>query len=442
MNELSSSSEKYLVLGSTGYSGVTSVGWNNGDLPNIVDYDAVVVDVQALNDATLATISNKHFENLRIQLTRLLLSKGRIIVVSDFKRVHYGRQESPRITNNYSWCPIAIGINNESGKSLKVNEYLYSKYLMHLEQWLYYFFIPENYLTMECKICFGSNNEENYLIRGTPYIENRYGKTIAGSCSIEFYEDIDEIINHKISGEIVLLPLIEKFDHKEAVRLVLEELTGKPLGYTPPGWVDTVVVPQVPKVEKEIQRRKKKIDTLSMEIGQLTDKRNSLNSIVKLLYASGQDLEEIVKFCFEALGAEVTPAKYGQEEYVLRYDNKEYLVEVKGVSKSISFRHLRQLFDYMTKYEDDTGQTCNGILFGNSWRIFPPKERNTTDKREFPDNVINRAKQLDVALVSSTRFFEVYCQYMKDESKAPLIMKEILNHNGVIEFGSLVEAHD
>ena len=88
MNEILASHEKCLVLGSTGYSGIASVGWNDGDLPNIVDYDVVVVDVQALNDTTLAIISNEQYETLRIQLTRLILSGGRIIVVSDFLREH------------------------------------------------------------------------------------------------------------------------------------------------------------------------------------------------------------------------------------------------------------------------------------------------------------------------------------------------------------------
>ena len=120
MDEIRSSPEKYLVLGSTGYSGIASVAWNNGDLPNIVDYDVVVVDVRALSDKILATISNKQFEYIRTQLTRLLLFEGRIIVVSDFRRVQERPNDYPRSVNNYSWSPINIGISKESGNSLKI----------------------------------------------------------------------------------------------------------------------------------------------------------------------------------------------------------------------------------------------------------------------------------------------------------------------------------
>ncbi len=133
MNELLTSHGKCLVLGSTGYSGIASVGWNDGDLPNIVDYDVVVVDVRALDDAMLATVSNEHFETLRTQLTRLLYSDGRIIVISDFRRVHNRPQKYHRTANNYSWSPIDIGISNESGESLKIKGDRYSSYLKHLE---------------------------------------------------------------------------------------------------------------------------------------------------------------------------------------------------------------------------------------------------------------------------------------------------------------------
>ena len=334
MNELLASCEKCLILGSTGYSGIASVGWNDKDLPNIVDYDVVVVDVRALDDAMLASVSKERFKTLRTQLVRLLFSNGRIIVVSDFKKMH--RLPSPphtMIANNYSWSPIDIGISDESGESRVVKQDRYPSYLKHLAQWSYYFLLPKNCLSKE-----GRGHFDRYVdhhILTTSYIENRYGKTIAGSCTIEVIEHIGGTAHRSLSGEIVLLPLIEKLDHKEAVRLVLEDLTGKKLGHTPPGWVDTVSVPHVTEVEEKIQKREKQIGSLRDEIGQLNNKRDSLNSILKLLYASGHDLEEIVQFCFEELGAEVTPAKYGQEEYVLLYEGKEYLVEVKGVSKSI-----------------------------------------------------------------------------------------------------------
>ena len=44
---------RYLVLGSTGYAGVESTNWIDDKLPNIVDFDVVLVDVPALSSGTL-----------------------------------------------------------------------------------------------------------------------------------------------------------------------------------------------------------------------------------------------------------------------------------------------------------------------------------------------------------------------------------------------------
>jgi hypothetical protein len=48
-----SPNEKCLVIGSTGYTGVDSVEWDAGELPNIVDYDVIIVDVRALDEKML-----------------------------------------------------------------------------------------------------------------------------------------------------------------------------------------------------------------------------------------------------------------------------------------------------------------------------------------------------------------------------------------------------
>ena len=436
MNEPLASHEKCLVLGSTGYSGIASIGWNDGYLPNIVDYDVVVVDVQALSNTTLASVSKERFKHLRTQFTRLLLSEGRIIVVSDFTRVQERPNEKPRTVNNYSWCPINIGIVKESGESRIEKEDRFPSYLKHLARWPYYFFLPENCLSQEFKKFFGYRYG-TFDITPTAYIANRYKKLIAGSLILEKIEYMEDIPLRKYSGEIVLLPRIKKLGHKKAVRLVLKDLTGEQPGDAPPEWVKTVSVPNVTEVEEEIQTREKQIVLLREEIKKLNDERNSLNSILKLLYASGHELEEIVQFCFEKLGAVVNPAQYAEEDFVLQYDGIEYLFEVKGVSKSISLKHVLQLYKYMLDYLRDKGQPCKGILFGNAWNKLPPNERNIKDIANFPDNVVENATDWNIALVSSTKFFEVYCQFMKDESKAPLIMKEILNHNGIIGFESL-----
>lgn len=76
--ELLAPNEKCLVLGSSGYCGVDAVEWDEEVLPNIVDYDVIIVDVRALDENKLSIVSSKRLEAIRFQLTRLLHSHGRI----------------------------------------------------------------------------------------------------------------------------------------------------------------------------------------------------------------------------------------------------------------------------------------------------------------------------------------------------------------------------
>ena len=118
----------------------------------------------------------------------------------------------------------------------------------------------------------------------------------------------------------------------------------------------------------------------------------------------------------------------------MEYEGVEYLMEVKGIGKSVSLTHLRQLNDYVLKYQEDTGKACKGILFGNAWRTHPPEERNTSEKPEFPANVISRSQQWGVALVSSTRFFNAFREFMEDPSVGPAILSRVLSTSGEVLF--------
>ena len=283
-----SKGEKCLVLGSTGYTGIDSVEWNSKEFPNIIDYDVVIVDVRALNEKMLATVTNKSLETLRTQLTRLLHSKGRIIVVSDYQKTHKRPKQYPESANNYEWCPVTIGISNESGESLVQISQRFSRYIKHLKNWPYFFFIPRGCLSRELTNFFGSTHDTKYSLPLSSFVENRYKKTIAGSLRIEVtnkqrksdgyssYDHYSEKPN-AITGEIILLPLIEKLDHKEAVRLVLEDLIGTSLGYEPPSWVESIEVPHVSELETEIKEKETEIDLIASDIGKLEIKLEKVN---------------------------------------------------------------------------------------------------------------------------------------------------------------------
>lgn len=444
-SELKTSRSRNLVIGSTGYSGADSVLWTAKTMPNIVDYDTVIVDVPSLDEATLKNVSSPMLEDIQKQLVRLLDSKGQLIIITDHRHVDKRPKSYPASADNYDWCPIRIGISSESGESLLVKDKQFNKYLSNLTKWEYYHFIPDSSLSRALTDFFGSAHDTRYSIPCHPFVANRYDKVIAGVYEIHIrrertkshaYSSYKEYPTEPdiVTGNIILLPRIPSLERKEAVCLVLEELTGVIQGSLPPQWVEAVNVPGVMELDNEISARLDTITEVRKQIRDLEEKKGSLDRFKKLTYSSGRELEEIVAASFERLGAKVFPAKYSEEEFVMAFDGLEYLIEVKGVTKSIALGHLRQLNDYLLKYEEDTKKQCKGILFGNAWRDYPPWERGTKIKPEFPDNVIRRSEQWRIALVSSVRFFSVLSAFLDERKDGDSVLQQIVTTNGCVSW--------
>ena len=159
----------------------------------------------------------------------------------------------------------------------------------------------------------------------------------------------------------------------------------------------------------------------------------NLEIFKKLIYASGQELEDIFEACLKKLGGIIGDARYSDEEFVLHYEGESYLVECKGVGKSISRSHVLQLLGYLTKFEETEGRSGKGILFGNAWRDIPPTQRGETATVIFPDNVIGMAVSNNIALLASTEFFQAFCDFLAGEITGKVILDRITNAVGVVQ---------
>jgi hypothetical protein len=277
-------------------------------------------------------------------------------------------------------------------------------------------------------------------------LKNRYERVLAGQCHIEVKKErlkSNEWGNTRseypdspdfTTGQIVLLPLIENMSPEEALAAILFEEIGYSTESPEPDWVQQIEMPFVEKLTHEIFEAEVIVSEQREKVEKINAQINEIKSFRRLLYGTGSELENIVRKSLERLGSNVSPAKYSQEEYILEIEGQEFLMEVKGVAKSISLTHLRQLNDYMLKYQEETGKECKGILFGNPWRSIPPELRGTEETPIFPDNVVKRAEQLNISLVSSIAFFSAFVNALKDASLSRRILLQMTTESGVIEF--------
>jgi hypothetical protein len=236
-----------------------------------------------------------------------------------------------------------------------------------------------------------------------------------------------------LTGDIILLPRISGIDNRKAVSLVLQEITGLHQQTLPPEWADKLIVPGVTDLIAQIDGKLQQTRALETEISLLNQNVDTLNEYKRLLYATVSELANVVERCFKELGGQVIQAKYSEEDFVLIYGGTEYLVEVKGASKSIALSHLRQLNSYLLKYEEDKDQSCKGILFGNAWCTLPPHDRGEPEHPVFPDNVKKRAEQYDVALVSSIDFYQAFMGFL-EHCQGGSILDAVTTQKGTVKF--------
>ena len=408
---------KICVVGSTGHAEATCVEWSNVASVNLIDFSAVIVNVETLS----SDIWNEAFARpIRTQLSRLLFSGGTVVVLG-------ARPQGAAPSTNYLWCPIKIDIPNESGDTIEVKDTFFPRLNSFFTSWNFYFKFPSALPTDELHYAFESR--ELKFTRQS-MVENRYGGMLFGTVEIQQRDK-----NTTESPSVIyLFARRDGQEDKHVIRVMLEEMFSIPQETTPPAWSDSVPVPLLVGIQAEIGKTKANIESLQSDMVQLEKKKQELNEYKKLLYADGKELEEIFARCLRDLGGTISPAQYSQEEYVLEYRGEQYLVECKGNRKSIALTDLRQLIDYLLKFEEEEGKPGKGILFGNAWKELPPNERATELAVIFPENVVSRASSNGIALVNSVDFFHVFIQFLEGQITADVILDRITESAGVVGF--------
>ena len=425
-------SKKILVIGSTGHTGITGVSWTDAFAMNIVDFDVVLINTISLTTQILKATKYGQFEALRKNLARLLASQGDIVVLAG-NRISAERSKSDSV-NNYEWSPFVVGIQIESGETIEWKHFEFSKYLGTLKRWSYHFFLPQGCLTSELMMICGNIHDHTWKRETMPHLVNRYSRDLAVSFQFDVQSGGDEILS---LGRFTLLPVVPELDDRAAINLILEDITGQSQVTLAPKWTENVTMPGVDKLDADIAVIFAKIEGLESQLEAVTDQKAEKEQYKALLYATDVELENIFARALKACGGKISPAKYSAEEFLLEHKGQKILVECKGVGKSISLSHIRQLMDYMLRYEEEEGAPPKGILFGNAWRNLPPDQRVTSEHPVFPNNVEVRAQQVGMALLNSLDFFNALGRVLVGEISGTAVLDRIAASTGVVNLDDL-----
>jgi len=474
---MTTAAPRCLVIGSKGHLHAKCVDWQDDPLPALPDYDVAIINVRSLTQETLTQVPYVRLKEICIALLRLLESKGEVIVLSDFHRtvqpdgkesnLKYEKggdgaseivrphQQELRTISNYSWSPINIQLLEEAGETIKVCHNHYKSYFAkfkEMSQWQYYFLENQQGFSLEALAHYMQKYPSlRYRVHFTPLMENRYDEALCVRYHYEVFhsEATKADYAQKTAGEekprlasgfFTVLPLLTEYDDREAVDIILEDVTGKPHESLPPNWVKNIEMPGMSKLNKEIQVNKNKIKYMEKVIRNLESSKAELEQYKKILYTTGSELHDIFDLCVTKLGVTVKKSKYANEERILEYGDEKFLIYMKARENAISLSDLRILSDHLLLYEEDTRSRIKGVIFGNAWRNMQLSKRDSKDMPYFSESVQERAKQFDIALVASCDFFDVFCKFIEKADGADGILHSMMTQIGRVRFGTRVEA--
>lgn len=445
-------SKNVLIIGTYLAEGIDSFDWWQ-ELPNLSDYKTIILDTtKILNFWYMAgrlkqqgggfLISEVNEQDLKIRSNlNLVNNKLREILEFNFT-VYVLYTPSIRVwatsgfnvyTNN--WCPILIDTVFEKGKTILVKKQEYEQYFSSFKSWEYYFVnesldisLIERYYSKKWKT----------IPSLTAIATNSVNKPLALIFNHLFYaweNDKDTTWSEtpeKMGGDLILLPVADVYHTEHLIEILLRK--DKIFEETPePKWVDRIQLPGEASLKKQIAKEKQKLEVVEAEIKKLEDSLKEVEKHKRLLYATGQELQDICKTTLEEIGAK-TKSSDVTDEFMIEVEDREALVEVKGNTGSITKDDLSQLIADLAQQikVTDTPIIIKGILIGNAWRQEPLNERATKDV--FTRHVVQYAEAQNIGLLSTVELFKAYCKILEQPECSSEILDKLIGSKGIIRF--------
>lgn len=205
--------------------------------------------------------------------------------------------------------------------------------------------------------------------------------------------------------------------------------------YKNPDWSKEYLLPnelQVAKTIDELERARKGIE----------DKINAQKAIMKeyeelkeLFCADADILEKSVKKIFAEIGFTIEKTEPGRDDLILKFEDKVYVGEVKGVKGSGAEKHAAQLEKWVSDYIINNGIHPKGILIVNAFKDTPLDERNTD---AFPHQMLKHSKQRELCLISGIQLLNLYLHFKFKNLEAVKIAQLLYETIGVFNYEPLL----
>lgn len=213
-----------------------------------------------------------------------------------------------------------------------------------------------------------------------------------------------------VKARVYFIPLI-KDQLNLFWNIVIDNLVGSTEVEDVDEWVEKHSIPGLESKNDELKKVNDQIERYLVKQHEIKDEIKYLIRIRDgLLYRNGHELHEVIRIAFKELGLNVVNGPDGLDDLRFSFDNKVYILEVKGREKSAAEADVKQLNGHVQKYIEENVERPTGILIVNSWRKLPLEERNTSENKDFPDQMLRLTNIYGYKLMTSTQLFFALCQ--------------------------------
>jgi len=427
---------KILIIGDYKTRGADTCKWD-GNLLNLTDYDLVIIDTSSLY--TTWSISpgssyiikqwpekiaaNFKYINRKIMESILIDTQVFVLFNPESRVSYYPSQYSrPDALSTNEWFPMSMRTHIENGTTVNLKNKAYREYFRRLKSWKYYYLPKEDDDDKEVREFYKPNS---IMVERKVIATNKIGKPLA----LELVTSYAKVTSREFAAQnsrIILLPVTSE-DTSEDIDTIIS--LNKSIDQTEaPDWVNSINIPNESITKGELDTAERK----------LIEKRDYYNNLIKhkrLLYDYSYSLQDICQLTLKELSANTKPSIVS-DEFIIEFDGKEVLVEVKGKNRSIDKDDLGQLVIDIGQHFKETGKSIKGLFIGNGWRNLPPEKRETGNSRTFPKEIAKAAEAHNVGLLSSVELFNAYCKVLEGKLSKDNFLSTIFNTSGIIRFQS------
>ncbi len=199
-------------------------------------------------------------------------------------------------------------------------------------------------------------------------------------------------------------------------------------------WLNNIEILDDKAIHEKYDQNIKEQDQLKKDQADLENAIEKNNYYKSLMYYSGDKLVEVVEEILEEmLSIKVDDKDYKKQDLYLKLDDKNILIEVKGVNHPFQRdnisqvkRHIKDYAEENQIYGSDVDKLCKGVLILNPYSLHNLKEKLSKDF--YSKEVIEDAKYENVCTIDTLTLLNYYSKWKTNSSSVDL-KKILLNSN-------------